>query len=358
MIRANLRPMQLSDFDYNLPDELIARYPGKSRTGSRLLSLDRHTGAISHGFFRDIIDMVLPGDLLVFNDTRVIAARLFGHKATGGRIEVLIERMLPHNEVIAQVRASKSPAAGTLLKLVSTGTSESIDVKVLGRQGDFYQLRFMAEEPLMSLLDRFGHMPLPPYIDRADEQSDLLRYQTVYGRNPGAVAAPTAGLHFDDPLLEALLSKGVDQAFLTLHVGSGTFQPVRTDNVLEHKMHSEWVEVSATVIEQVSRCKANGGRVIAVGTTTVRSLESAARMSDQADLGDLQAFSGETDIFIYPGYQFRVVDAMITNFHLPRSTLMMLISAFSNRDMVMAAYEEAIRQRYRFFSYGDAMFIR
>jgi len=350
--------MQLADFDYQLPDELIARYPGESRTGSRLLSLDRQTGTISHGIFRDIIDVILPGDLLVFNDTRVIPARLFGHKATGGRIEVMIERMLPDNEVIAQVRASKSPAAGTLLKLVSTGTSESIDAKVLGRQGDFYQLRFLAEEPLVSLLDRFGHMPLPPYIDRADEQSDLQRYQTVYGRNPGAVAAPTAGLHFDDSLLEALLSKGVDQAFLTLHVGSGTFQPVRTDNVLEHKMHSEWVEVSSTVIEQVKRCKANGGRVIAVGTTTVRSLESAARLSEKADLGDLQAFSGETDIFIYPGYQFRVVDAMITNFHLPRSTLMMLISAFSSRDMVMAAYEEAIRQRYRFFSYGDAMFIR
>jgi len=350
--------MQLADFDYQLPDELIARYPGETRTGSRLLSLDRQTGAISHGIFRDIIDVILPGDLLVFNDTRVIPARLFGHKATGGRIEVMIERMLPDNEVIAQVRASKSPAAGTLLKLVSTGTSESIDAKVLGRQGDFYQLRFLAEEPLVSLLDRFGHMPLPPYIDRADEQSDLQRYQTVYGRNPGAVAAPTAGLHFDAPLLEALLSKGVDQVFLTLHVGSGTFQPVRTDNVLEHKMHSEWVEVSSTVIEQVKRCKANGGRVIAVGTTTVRSLESAARLSDQADLGDLQAFSGETDIFIYPGYQFRVVDAMITNFHLPRSTLMMLISAFSSRDKVMAAYEEAIRQRYRFFSYGDAMFIR
>lgn len=350
--------MQLADFDYHLPGELIARYPGETRSGSRLLSLDRQSGALSHGIFRDIIDMILPGDLLVFNDTRVIPARLFGHKATGGRIEVMIERLLSDNEAIAQVRASKSPAAGTLLKLVSTGTSESIDVEVLGRQGDFYHLRFLSAEPLIGLLDRFGHMPLPPYIDRADEQSDLQRYQTVYGRNPGAVAAPTAGLHFDDALLDALLKKGVDQAFLTLHVGSGTFQPVRTENVPEHKMHSEWIDVSATVVDQVRRCKANGGRVIAVGTTSVRSLESAARMSDQADDSALQAYSGETDIFIYPGYQFKVVDAMITNFHLPRSTLMMLISAFSSRDKVMAAYEEAIKQQYRFFSYGDAMFIR
>lgn len=349
--------MQLSDFDYNLPDELIARYPGETRSGSRLLCLDRHTGALGHRIFSNIIDMLEPGDLLVFNDTRVIPARLFGHKATGGRVEVMIERMLSDNQAIAQVRASKSPASGTLLKLVSTGSSESIDVEVLGRQGEFFHLQFLSSEPLVSLLDRFGHMPLPPYIDRADEQSDSSRYQTVYGRNPGAVAAPTAGLHFDDELLKALVGKGVDQAFLTLHVGSGTFQPVRTDNVLEHKMHSEWINVSTTVVDQVERCKARGGRVVAVGTTSVRSLESAARIAEKAGHSGIQSYSGETAIFIYPGYQFTVVDAMITNFHLPRSTLMMLISAFSSRDKVMAAYEEAIRQRYRFFSYGDAMFI-
>jgi S-adenosylmethionine:tRNA ribosyltransferase-isomerase len=269
----------------------------------------------------------------------------------------MIERMLSDNQAIAQVRASKSPASGTLIKLVSTDNSESIDAEVLGRQGEFFHLQFLSSEPLVTLLDRFGHMPLPPYIDRADEQSDSSRYQTVYSRNPGAVAAPTAGLHFDDALLKALADKGVDQAFLTLHVGSGTFQPVRTDNVFEHKMHSEWINVSTTVVDQVERCKARGGRVIAVGTTSVRSLESVARIAEKGGHLGIQSYSGETDIFIYPGYQFTVVDAMITNFHLPRSTLMMLISAFSSRDKVMAAYEEAISQRYRFFSYGDAMFI-
>jgi S-adenosylmethionine:tRNA ribosyltransferase-isomerase len=349
--------MQLSDFDYYLPDELIARYPGETRTGSRLLCLDRHTGALKHRIFSNIIDMIQPADLLVFNDTRVIPARLFGHKATGGRVEIMIERMLSDNQAVAQVRASKSPIAGTLLKLVSTDNSESIDVEVLGRQGEFFHLQFLSSQPLVSLLDRFGHMPLPPYIDRADEKSDSSRYQTVYGRNPGAVAAPTAGLHFDDALLKALADKGIDQAFLTLHVGSGTFQPVRTDNVFEHKMHSEWINVSTTVVDQVERCKARGGRVIAVGTTSVRSLESAARIAEKSGHLGIQPYSGETDIFIYPGYQFTVVDAMITNFHLPRSTLMMLISAFSSRAKVMAAYEEAISQRYRFFSYGDAMFI-
>lgn len=349
--------MQLSDFDYHLPDELIARYPGETRTGSRLLCLDRNTGALRHHVFRELISMVNPGDLLVFNDTRVIPARLFGHKATGGRIEVMIERMVNDHDLLAQVRASKSPAPGMLLKLVSPASTETVDVEVLGRQGEFYHLRFLSHEPMVDLLDRFGHMPLPPYIDRADEQSDLARYQTVYGRHPGAVAAPTAGLHFDDALLEALKNKGVEQAFLTLHVGSGTFQPVRTDNILEHKMHSEWINVPEAVVEQVNACKRRGGRVIAVGTTSVRSLETAALKAKQHGSSVLESYSGETDIFIYPGYTFGIVDAMITNFHLPRSTLMLLISAFSSRDNVMQAYQEAIRQRYRFFSYGDAMFI-
>lgn len=349
--------MQLSDFDYHLPDELIARYPGETRTGSRLLCLDRSTGAIAHHIFHDLPGMLRAGDLLVFNDTRVIPARLFGHKASGGRIEVMMERLLSDHEAIAQVRASKSPATGMLLRLVSPDSSETTEAEVMGRQGEFYHLRFLSDEPLIRLLDRFGHMPLPPYIDRADEQSDQTRYQTVYGRNPGAVAAPTAGLHFDDTLLEVLTNKGIGLAFLTLHVGSGTFQPVRTDNVLEHKMHSEWINVPDAVVAQVNACKSRGGRVIAVGTTSVRSLESAALHARQSGSNQLQAYSGDTDIFIYPGFQFSVVDAMITNFHLPRSTLMMLISAFSSRSHVMAAYEEAIRERYRFFSYGDAMFI-
>ncbi|MDP2379003.1 MAG: tRNA preQ1(34) S-adenosylmethionine ribosyltransferase-isomerase QueA [Pseudohongiella sp.] len=349
--------MQLSDFDYYLPDELIARYPGETRSGSRLLCLDRHSGATRHHIFRDILDMIQPEDLLVFNDTRVIPARLFGHKASGGRVEVMIERMLSDNIIIAQVRASKSPAAGTLLKLVCPTSAETLDAEVLGRQGEFYHLRFLSDESLIDLLDRFGHMPLPPYIDRADEQSDLTRYQTVYGRRPGAVAAPTAGLHFDDQLLAALREKGVDLAFLTLHVGSGTFQPVRTDNVLEHKMHSEWIDVPDSVVEQVNACKLRGGRVIAVGTTSVRSLETAAVNAKLSGSQGLIAYSGDTDIFIYPGYEFSVVDAMITNFHLPRSTLMLLISAFAGRSNVMQAYQEAIRQQYRFFSYGDAMFI-
>jgi len=349
--------MQLSDFDYHLPDELIARYPGATRSGSRLLCLDRHSGAVSHHIFRDILNMVQPEDLLVFNDTRVIPARLFGHKSTGGRIEVLLERLLSEHEALAQIRASKAPGVGMILKLVSADSSEILDVEVLGRQAEFYHLRFPSDRPLVELLEQFGHMPLPPYIDRADEQSDQTRYQTVYNRNPGAVAAPTAGLHFDDQLLADLKAKGVDQAFLTLHVGSGTFQPVRTDNILEHRMHSEWINVPAAVAEQVRACKQRGGRVIAVGTTTVRSLESAMRRSLDAGHDELQAWSGDTDIFIYPGYQFQVIDAMITNFHLPRSTLMMLISAFAGRDQVMAAYDEAVREQYRFFSYGDAMFI-
>jgi len=349
--------MQLSDFDYHLPDELIARYPGETRSGSRLLCLDRHNGAVSHHIFRDILAMIQPQDLLVFNDTRVIPARLFGHKSTGGRIEVLLERLLTEHEALAQIRVSKAPGIGMTLKLVSADSRATLDAEVLGRQGEFYHLRFSQEKPLVELLDQFGHMPLPPYIDRADEQSDQTRYQTVYNRHPGAVAAPTAGLHFDDALLAALKAKGVDQAFLTLHVGSGTFQPVRTDDILQHKMHSEWINVPESVAEQVRACKQRGGRVIAVGTTTVRSLESAMRRSLEAGHTELHAWSGDTDIFIYPGYEFQVIDAMITNFHLPRSTLMMLISAFAGREQVMAAYEEAVREQYRFFSYGDAMFI-
>lgn len=351
--------MKLSDFDYELPEELIARYPGETRSGSRLLCLDRITGEVTHQHFIDILDHLDTGDLLVFNDTRVLAARLLGHKATGGRVEILIERLLSDNEALAQVRASKSPGTGMRLVIQNPdGEAESapLEAEVLGREGDFFHLRFLSSQPLVSLLERYGHMPLPPYIDRADEVSDQTRYQTVYNRNPGAVAAPTAGLHFDEPLLAALKEKGVEQAFLTLHVGSGTFQPVRTENVLEHKMHSEWIDVPVSVCQQIKACRARGGRVVAVGTTSVRSLETAAQMCPSN--GDLLPYRGETDIFIYPGYQFREVDAMITNFHLPQSTLMMLISAFAGREAVMSAYQQAITQQYRFFSYGDAMFIR
>lgn len=383
--------MHLSDFDYELPDDLIARYPGESRSGSRLLCLSRRSGQVEHRAFRDLLDLLVPGDLLVFNDTRVLPARLFGRKATGGRVEVLIERVLSDREALAQVRASKAPKPGGVLEFERPSVAQATDASahppdgraaaaadvlqatMLGREGEFFHLRFAGEEPLVQLLERFGHIPLPPYIDRADELSDQTRYQTVYGRHLGAVAAPTAGLHFDEPLLAALREKGVELAFLTLHVGSGTFQPVRTENITEHTMHSEWIDVPANVCEQVNACKARGGRVVAVGTTSVRSLESAARHSPVAataedgerafpatsafPAGGLRPFSGDTDIFIYPGYSFQVVDAMITNFHLPRSTLMMLISAFAGRQPVMGAYQQAVEQRYRFFSYGDAMFI-
>jgi S-adenosylmethionine:tRNA ribosyltransferase-isomerase len=348
--------MQLSDFDYQLPDDLIARYPAEIRSASRLLCLDRHSGVVSHHVFRQIVEMINPGDLLIFNDTRVLAARLFGHKATGGRVEVLVERLMPDSQALVQIRASKSPGPGMRLSLVSASEQDPLDVEVLGRQGEFFHIRFLSNEPIVDLLDRFGHIPLPPYIDRADELADQTRYQTVYGRHPGAVAAPTAGLHFDDALLYDLKTKGIEIGFVTLHVGSGTFQPIRIDNPLEHKMHSEWVDVPSAVCQKIKACKARGGRVIAVGTTSVRSLESAAQKS-AANL-DLLPYRGETEIFIYPGFEFQVVDAMITNFHLPQSTLMMLISAFAGRDTVMGAYHEAIRERYRFFSYGDAMFIR
>lgn len=348
--------MHLSDFDYSLPDELIAHYPAETRSASRLLQLDRATGAVSHHSFRDLLAMLSPDDLLVFNDTRVLPARLLGHKSSGGRIEILIERLLPDNEALAQIRASKSPGPGTRLKVKSAACDGVLNIDVLGRQDAFFRIRFESDTPAIDLLQSYGHMPLPPYIDRQDELEDQTRYQTVYGRNPGAVAAPTAGLHFDQPLLESLRDKGVDMAFVTLHVGSGTFQPVRTDDIKSHQMHSEWIDVPASACQQIKACRARGGRVVAVGTTSVRSLESAAQMCPSN--GDLLPYQGETDIFIYPGYEFRVVDAMITNFHLPRSTLMMLISAFATREQVMAAYAEAITARYRFFSYGDAMFIR
>lgn len=336
--------MLVSDFSFDLPDELIARHPLAERRASRLLVLDGPSGQLAHRAFADLLDYVRPGDLMVFNNTRVIPARLFGQKASGGRVEVLVERVLDDHRVLAHVRSSKSPKPGSLIHI--EGGAEAT---MRARHDALFELEFA--EPVLALLDRVGHMPLPPYIDRPDEQADRERYQTVYAERAGAVAAPTAGLHFDAPLLEALRKNGVESAFVTLHVGAGTFQPVRVDRIEEHLMHREWLEVSPAVVDAVQACKARGGRVIAVGTTSVRSLESAARN------GELAPFSGDTDIFIYPGKPFHVVDALVTNFHLPESTLLMLVSAFAGYRETMAAYAEAIANSYRFFSYGDAMFI-
>ena len=340
--------MQRTDFNYSLPEELIAQQPLPQRSGSRLLVLDAETDSLEDGMFGDILNHLQPGDLLVFNDTRVIPARLFGHKVTGGRVEVMIERVLDEHNALAHVRASKSPKPGSRLRLAG-----GVDVEVTGRDAGLFELRFHDPRPLFEILDAVGHMPLPPYIEREDELSDRERYQTVYARSPGAVAAPTAGLHFDQPLLDALAEKGVEQAFITLHVGAGTFQPVRVDNLDDHHMHAEYVQVSTEVCEQITATRQRGGRVVAVGTTAVRSLEGAAAAND----GLLKPFSGETRLFITPGCQFRVVDMMITNFHLPESTLLMLVSAFGGYQRVMKAYAHAVAAKYRFFSYGDAMLI-
>lgn len=343
--------MQKADFSFELPEQLIARFPQPERSASRLLQLDRHSGELRHGQFRDVLDVLQPGDLLVFNNTRVIPARLFGQKASGGKVEVLVERLLDERRFLAHVRASKAPKPGTLLLL-----ENEAQVEMTARQGDLFELTLQGDEPVLSMLERLGHMPLPPYIDRPDAASDRERYQTVYNAKPGAVAAPTAGLHFDEALLGALKAKGVEFAFVTLHVGAGTFQPVRVDNILEHQMHAEYIEVPPDVVAAVAACKARGNRVVAVGTTSVRSLESAAQFA-LAQGQPLQPYYGDTQIFIYPGYQFQVIDGLITNFHLPESTLIMLVSAFSSRDFVMNAYQQAISQQYRFYSYGDAMLI-
>lgn len=338
------KTMQVSDFSFQLPDSLIARHPLAERRASRLLVLDGETGELAHRRFVDLLEYVHSGDLMVFNNTRVIAARLFGRKASGGKLEILVERVLDSHRVLAHVRASKSPKVGGVIVL--DGGGEAV---MMARHDSLFELRF--SEEVLPLLERIGHMPLPPYIDRADEQADRERYQTVYAQHAGAVAAPTAGLHFDAALLAALQEKGVQTAFVTLHVGAGTFQPVRVERIEDHHMHQEWLEVSQAVVDAVAACRARGGRVIAVGTTSVRSLETAARD------GELRPFSGDTDIFIYPGKSFHVVDALVTNFHLPESTLLMLVAAFAGYPETMAAYAEAVREGYRFFSYGDAMFI-
>ncbi|MCH2056233.1 MAG: tRNA preQ1(34) S-adenosylmethionine ribosyltransferase-isomerase QueA [Thalassotalea sp.] len=343
--------MRVSDFAFDLPEELIARYPKSDRTASRLMTVDGNTGAIDNGQFGDVLDKLNKGDLLIFNDTRVIPARMFGKKASGGKLEVLVERMLDEHRVLAHVRCSKSPKPGTEIIL-----EDQVSATMVERHGALFELKFNSDEKVLDILERIGHMPLPPYIDRPDEDSDKERYQTVYNDKPGAVAAPTAGLHFDDALLEKIKAKGVELAFITLHVGAGTFQPVKVDDIADHVMHAEYVEVSQEVVDKIEQTKAAGGRVVAVGTTSMRSLESAAKAADEE--GKLIIpFYQDTDIFITPGFKFKVVDCLITNFHLSESTLLMLVSAFAGYEHMMVAYEQAIEEKYRFFSYGDAMFL-
>ena len=342
--------MKTCDFNYSLPEHLIAQKPCDVRSQSRLLHYSRADKCISHLQFKQIVDLINPGDLLVFNNTRVIPARLYGLKETGGKVEILIERLMGETHCLAHVKASKTPKPGTRLNL-SNGAGNEYQLTVETRDNDLFVLVCEADESMAHIMEDIGHMPLPPYITRDDTSEDLSRYQTVYAETPGAVAAPTAGLHFDDALLAELKSKGIKSAFVTLHVGAGTFQPVRCDDIEDHHMHFEYLSVPQETVDRCKKTRENGGRIIAVGTTTVRSLETASQK------GELEAYSGETDIFIYPGYRFKSIDALITNFHLPESTLLMLISAFSTRDEIMRCYKSAIAEQYRFFSYGDAMFI-
>jgi S-adenosylmethionine:tRNA ribosyltransferase-isomerase len=338
--------MQLTDFQFNIPPDLIAQFPSTERSASRLLSLDGSSGMLNDLQFIDLPTLLRPDDLLVFNNTKVIPARLLGQKDSGGKVEVLVERVLDEYRVLAHIRSSKSPKAGRHILL-----EDILDVEVIGRQGALFELYFHVETTVTQALETFGRLPLPPYIEREVEQQDIERYQTVYAEHIGAVAAPTAGLHFDQSMLNTIENLGIETAHVTLHVGAGTFQPVRAADIKTHQMHSERINVSTTVCEQVKATQQRGGRVIAVGTTSVRALESASQT------GKIEPFEGETDIFIYPGYQFRSIDAMITNFHLSESTLLMLVSAFSGKENIMAAYQHAIEQKYRFFSYGDAMFL-
>jgi S-adenosylmethionine:tRNA ribosyltransferase-isomerase len=337
--------VHLSDFDYQLPPELIAQHPAAERTASRLLHLDGRTGAIEDRRFSDIATLLEPGDLLVVNDTRVIKARLHGQKDTGGEVEVLIERVLDAHRALAQVRASKTPKPGRKLIL-----GHGVEVEVIGRHGEFFELRF--GDGVLDVLAAHGEVPLPPYITHAAAGDDESRYQTVYAKVPGAVAAPTAGLHFDQPLLAALRAKGVGFASVTLHVGAGTFQPVRVDDLSKHEMHSEWYVIPQATVDAIDAARRKQGRVVAVGTTALRALESAASTGE-----GLVAGAAETKLFITPGYAFQVVDRLVTNFHLPRSTLLMLVSAFAGADNIRRAYAHAVAQRYRFFSYGDAMLL-
>ncbi|MFO1371569.1 MAG: tRNA preQ1(34) S-adenosylmethionine ribosyltransferase-isomerase QueA [Candidatus Competibacteraceae bacterium] len=338
--------MRREDFYFELPLELVAQYPPAQRGDSRLLTLNGVSGALSDRLFRDLPELLRPGDLLVFNDTRVIPARLYGRKASGGRIQVLVERLLDERRALVHIRANRAPKPGSRVQFDAGFTAT-----VLGRHDDLFEIRTDGAQPLLALLEQHGQLPLPPYITREPTPDDTQRYQTVYARRPGAVAAPTAGLHFDQPLLDQLAAQGVAQTFITLHVGAGTFQPLRVENIEEHVMHAEWIEVSAEVCAHIHAARARGGRVIAVGTTATRALETAAWD------GDIQPWCGETRMFIYPGYRFRCVDALITNFHLPESTLLLLVAAFAGQTHVLRAYRHAVEQRYRFFSYGDAMFL-
>ncbi|MFO7788588.1 MAG: tRNA preQ1(34) S-adenosylmethionine ribosyltransferase-isomerase QueA [Halospina sp.] len=338
--------MKRSDFHFDLPDELIARYPLAEREASRLLRLDGAHGAVSHHGFRELPDLLESGDLLVFNDTRVIPARVYGHKASGGKVEMLVERVLGSDQALVHLKVSRTPSPGGEITLEG---GHRVVVDEHTPEG-LFRLRFL-DSDVMTVLEAVGHMPLPPYIDRPDEMTDEERYQTVFGEKPGAVAAPTAGLHFTDAIMDELAARGIERTFVTLHVGAGTFQPVRSEDIREHHMHQEWLSVEQETVDAVRRTRERGGRVVAVGTTAVRALESASQD------GGLTPFSGETRIFIYPGYRFRSVDAMVTNFHLPESTLIMLVSAFAGREHVLDAYQAAIDERYRFFSYGDAMLV-
>lgn len=343
--------MKVSDFDFHLPDELIAQFPPTERTDSRLLKVGSGNARFVDAQFSSILGELKPGDLVVLNNTKVLPARLFGNKDTGGRIEILLERITGENEFLAQIRASKAPKVGQSLKVDG---DESAELEVIAREGNFFRVRTRIKGSLFSWLEAVGHMPLPPYINRSDDKADQSRYQTVFAEQPGAVAAPTAGLHYDENLLQQIRELGVRICTITLHVGAGTYQPVRVAELSDHRMHSEAIEVSQEVCNEIIQTKRRGGRVMAVGTTVVRSLESAAQKSK----GEvIKPYTGETTIFIFPGYEFKVVDLLQTNFHLPESTLLMLVSAFSGYDRVMAAYQHAIENKYRFFSYGDAMLL-
>lgn len=337
--------MKKSDFFFDLPEELIAQTPAEQRSSSRLLVVSGDTGEFADHKFAELPNLLQAGDLLVFNNTRVIPARLFGYKDSGGRIEILVERILDEHRALVQIRASKTPKPGSELHL-----ENDIKAVLLAKQGSFYELDFRPNR-VEGVLESIGHMPLPPYIRRQDIEKDRDRYQTVYAETPGAVAAPTAGLHFDQEMLHRLQQKEIQCGFLTLHVGAGTFQPMRVEDLDEHKMHQEWCTINETLCQQINSTRQQGGRIVAVGTTSVRALETAARN------GEIEPFTGETDIFIRPGYRFKIVDAMITNFHLPESTLLMLVCAFSGVENIMQAYQHAIIQQYRFFSYGDAMLL-
>lgn len=336
--------MKTSDFSFELPERQIAKYPLKKRSQSKLLCLNGQTGQMRDQKFSDVLDFLEPGDLLVFNNTKVMAARLYGQKASGGKLEILIERVLSDAEVLAHIKCSRSPKAGQEILIANQRCL------VLERVDNLFHLKFQSAD-VFELMSQAGHMPLPPYMQRDDEREDQERYQTRYAKVLGAVAAPTAGLHFDDELLESIKNKGINTAELTLHVGAGTFQPVKVEDVSAHKMHREWVSLSSEVVDKIKQTKALGKRVVAVGTTSVRSLESAALS------GEIKEFEGDTDIFIYPGFKFKVVDAILTNFHLPESTLLMLVSAFAGKENILNAYNHAIESGYRFYSYGDAMLL-